>query len=358
LTKAKLFEVKWQPKKATPNKVNGANDVEVQFNPQTLKLTYANENKNANSPGGSASQYVGNGTTKLAVELVFDTSQTGKDVRYWSAKVGYFMKPSPQPNQSNKRVPPGVSFEWGSFVFPGIVDSLTETLDYFSEDGIPLRTTIALGISRLDISFPDLKPPGTAASGEPGTKPLTQARAGDNIPKVAGRNDNSANWKSVAAANNIDDPLRVPAGTMIDPTAGAAGGSGIGAGIGIGGGIGASAGIGASGGASAGFSAGLGGGIGFSAGASAGIGASASIGVSAGVGVSAGAGVGASAGVAASAGFGASAGIGASAGFGATASASASAGGGARANAAGSAGGSFGVGASAGASAGLALRAG
>src|SRR5215469_6263652 len=142
LAKAKLFEVKWQPKKAVPDKVNGKNDVEVQFNPATLKLTYANENKNANSPGGSASQYVGNGTTKLAVELLFDTSQTGTDVRYWSAKVGYFMQPTKQADPKNKRVPPGISFEWGTFSFPGIVDSLTETLDYFSEDGVPLRATI------------------------------------------------------------------------------------------------------------------------------------------------------------------------------------------------------------------------
>ena len=29
-----------------------------------------------------------------------------------------------------------------------------ETLDYFSEDGVPLRATIALGITRQDIVFP------------------------------------------------------------------------------------------------------------------------------------------------------------------------------------------------------------
>src|SRR5215469_18163429 len=104
LAKAKLFEVKWQPKKAVPDLVNGKNDVEMQFNPATLKLTYANENKNANSPGGSASQYVGNGTTKLAVELLFDTSQTGTDVRQWSAKVGYFLKPKDPKAAKDKRV--------------------------------------------------------------------------------------------------------------------------------------------------------------------------------------------------------------------------------------------------------------
>jgi hypothetical protein len=75
-------------------------------------------------------------------------------VRYWVAKVDYFIRAQAQRNQSNKRVPPGVSFEWGRFKFPGVVDSLQETLDYFSEDGVPLRATIALGITRQDIVFP------------------------------------------------------------------------------------------------------------------------------------------------------------------------------------------------------------
>jgi contractile injection system tube protein len=343
LAKATLYEVTWRPKKAEPIYVLGNNDVEVQFNPQTLKLTYANENKSANSPGGSASQYVGNGTTKLAVELLFDTSQTGTDVRYWSAKVGYFIQPTKQRDQKNKRVPPGISFEWGTFEFPGVVDSLQETLDYFSEDGVPLRATIALGISRLDIVFPDIAPPETAPSaGHPGTAPLDQARAGDNVAKMAAKRGDSANWKTRAAANNIDDPLHLPPGAMLDMNAGAS--ADVGASIGAG----ASAGIGA--GADAGFSAGLGGGVGFSAGAS----ATASAGIGAGIG--AGASVGVSGGIGASAGV--SAGLGASAGVGGGASLGASPGIGARANAAGSAGGSFGISTAAGASAGAGIQAG
>jgi hypothetical protein len=353
LAKATLYEVTWRPKKAEPVHVLGNNDVEVQFNPQTLKLTYANENKSANSPGGSASQYVGNGTTKLAVELLFDTSQTGTDVRYWSAKVGYFIQPTKQRDQKNKRVPPGISFEWGTFEFPGVVDSLQETLDYFSEDGVPLRATIALGISRLDIVFPDIAPPETAPSaGQPGTAPLDQARAGDNVAKMAAKRGDSANWKTRAAANNIDDPLHLSAGAMLDMNAGAS--AGVGASIGAG----ASAGIEA--GADIGFSAGLGGGVGFSAGASAtasaGIGAGASIGISGGISAGAGASVGVSGGAGASAGV--SAGLGASASVRGGASLGASAGIGARANAAGSAGGSFGISAAAGASAGAGIQAG
>jgi len=328
LAKAVIYEVKWLPKNPVPQKVSGA-DVTVQFNPQTLKLTYSNENKSGNQPGGSASQYVGSGTTKLAVDLLFDTSQTDTDVRHWTAKIGHFLRPKDQPDQSNKKVPPGICFEWGSFSFAGVADSMQETLDYFSEGGKPLRATIALGLSRLDIVFPkDLPDPGQPTpAGQPGTTQLTPTPNNKTVQQMAGNNGNSANWKSIAAANNIDDPLHVAPGTLLNLSAGVSVGVGVSVGIGVGAGV--SAGVG--------FSAGLGAGVGFSAGASAGIGG----GISAGAGISGG--IGASADIGGGIGIGASASVGggASTGFGV------------KANAAGSAGGSFGVGASAGAAAGL-----
>jgi Contractile injection system tube protein len=319
LKKAVIYEVKWLPNNPAPQKVSGA-DVTVQFNPDSLKLTYSNENKSGNTPGGSASQYVGSGTTKLAVQLLFDTSQTEADVRYWTAKVGYFLLPKKQADKSNKKSPPGICFEWGRFSFAGVADSMQETLEYFSEDGIPLRATIALGISRMDIVFPD-------AAAAPGTAPLSPTPSNTTLQKMAGTNGNSGNWKSIAAANNVDDPLRLPAGTMLDLSAGAS--------VGVGVGVGVSAGAGAT--ASAGFSAGLGGGVGFSAGVGGGV--SAGGGISGGIGASAGISGGASAGLGIS---GATTSAGASVGT--------SAGIGLKANAAGSSGGSFGANASAGAS--------
>jgi hypothetical protein len=351
IKKAKLAEVKWNPKKPEPEPVNGSHDVDVQFNPQTLRLTYANENKGGDQPGGSAKQFVGSGTTKLSVELLFDTSQSGTDVRWWTAKVGYFMQPQGSAKQKNKQVPPGVSFEWGTFRFPGVMDSLQETLDYFSDQGVPLRATVTLGITRQDIVFPtekDTGKPGTMAQGKPGTAPLNAVRAGDSVASMAGRDGNSGDWKGIAAANAIDDPLRLPTGQLLDLNAaagaGLTAGAGFGAAAGVAAGFGASAGVGAA----VGFSAGLGAGVGFSAGAGVSAGASAGFGASAG----ASAGFGASAG--ASAGFGASAG--ASAGFGA--SAGASAGFGASGAAGFGASGSAGFGASAGTSAGFGASAG
>jgi hypothetical protein len=312
LRKAKLIEMKWNGKSAAPTPVNGNNDLEVQFNPQTLKITYSTENKGGKQPGGSSKQFVGQGSSKLSVELLFDTSQSGTDVRWWTGKVAYFLGARRQSDPNNKRTPPGAQFAWGTFEFSGVVDSLQETLEYFSEDGTPLRATVQLGMTRLDIVFPDSERPGTTRSGQPGSQPLSPAPADGNLPKAAGRNGNSSDWKSVADANGVDDPLRVPPGKLLDLNAGVSGGLGVS--------LGASAQAGLSAGAAVGLSAGLGAGVGFSGGASAGaglgIGAGASAGIGGGLAISGGAGAGISGGLGVSGGAGAGIGLGASAGIG------------------------------------------
>ena len=72
LQKAQLIEMAPDLK----NTASGAQPVNVQFNPETLKVTYSNqvttsENKAAQT-GTAALQHVGQGTTKLAVQLSFD----------------------------------------------------------------------------------------------------------------------------------------------------------------------------------------------------------------------------------------------------------------------------------------------
>ena len=346
VAKAKLVEIQWDADQRQATPVSGGKTVDIQFNPESLKVTYANQNRGGNQPGGSGRQFVGSSTSKLSLELLFDTTEVREtsdnqnDVRKKTESVAYFIKPkAPQGNsRSSNRLPPGVSFEWGTFIFRGVVDSMDETLDYFSEQGVPMRATISLSIARQEIEFLFGSPgqasgrgPAAAGTPPPGAAPLKPAQDGDNVQKMAGREGRSNDWKPIAAANGIDNPLRLQAGALLNMSAGAriglsagasasvsAGASasfGAGASAGTSFGAGASLGVGSAVGLSAGgqigFSAGLGGGLGFSSGA----GAS----PSAGVGVSAGAG--ASFGTGASAGAGASLGLGASAGVSAGASA-------------------------------------
>ena len=368
-TKARLMVLDAATTKGQPV-APGTLALEVDFNPQSLKLTYQNKTDGGKTAKPSESQFVGRLDASLALELVFDTTQNlqagtaGQDVRQKTQKIFQLLLPKDSTNP--KSAPPIVRFEWGTFLFEGMIKSMNETLEYFASEGIPLRSTVALTISTttdllLFNNSVQKKPATDFARTPPGTQPQTQLPPGQSLQKAAGLNGDSADWRGIAAANNVDNPLRPPSGQPLTLSASAGAGVSIGAGASAGIGGNASVGLSAGGGAGAqvGFSAGIGGGVGFAAGASAGLslGASASAGVGAGASFGASASAGASFGASASAGasfgasasagasFGASAGVsgGTGAGIGASASAGASIGGSTNATTAGS---NFGIGTS------------
>ncbi|HYH78818.1 MAG TPA: hypothetical protein VEX86_03455 [Longimicrobium sp.] len=222
------------------NKDGGpAKKVVVQFNPETLKVSFSNQNAGGTQPSGSATQFVGAGTTKLSLELWFDvqlplhssTPNPGGDVRSLTSAVTYFMTPQDTTVDGvDGKLPPGVQFQWGTFLFKGTVDSLEESLEYFSEEGKPLRASMSLNISRQDmvVEFGDpakgvtseAAKAATAASGgkdspAPGTRPMQPARDGDTV-QAASAKAGVGDWKKVALANGIENPRLVPPGKLLD----------------------------------------------------------------------------------------------------------------------------------------------
>lgn len=248
--RAKLKHIKWDANQKSAKDGDPSKTVDVQFNPQTLKVSFSNKNAGGDQPGGSSKQFVGSGTTKLSVELLFDTTADGTDVRVNTEKVAFYVKADTGSGSGSgsNRVPPGVQFEWGSFIFRGTIESMDETLEYFSEEGVPLRANISLSISRQEIEFL----PGEKGEGGGAGVPLETAQFRDSIQGLAGRNGKSGDWKGIAAANNIDDPLRLSAGALINVNAGV--GLSVSGGIGVGG----SAGLSVSGGAGVSISGGAG----------------------------------------------------------------------------------------------------
>ena len=79
-----------------------------------------------------------------------------------------------------------------SFKFDGLMDSLEETLEFFSPEGKPLRASLALSLSQqsIEFSFAETNGEGGAAStgataGTPGTTPMEEAPAGSNFQDIA-----------------------------------------------------------------------------------------------------------------------------------------------------------------------------
>lgn len=223
---------------------NPNNRVQVQFNPDTLKVSFTNQivppeqgnpprsrTRNAQDQRGTAStQFVGKGSTKLSVQLWFDVTGLAPqgqseetDVRRLTQKVAYFITPKEEPPGSEKYVPPGIRFLWGTFQFDGIVESIEESLEYFSPEGKPLRASIALSVTQQRIQFEFAASPNAQSnnSAKPpvGAKPLTPAPAGSTLPGLAAKHGQGDNWQAIAQANNIENPRQMQPGQLIDMNA-------------------------------------------------------------------------------------------------------------------------------------------
>jgi hypothetical protein len=208
------------------NEINLDKKCQVQFNPETLKVSFANQiatqSGTGDQKGTPSRQFVGAGTTKLSLQLWFDVSapmppeqQAEQDVRKLTAKVAYFITPKPE---GDKFLPPGVRFIWGSFQFDGIMESMEESLEFFSSDGRPLRASVTINLSQQKITeFKFAKESG------PGTRPLTPAPSGKSLPSIADNQGKGDSWQLIAALNNIENPRLLQPGQLLDLNVGVGG---------------------------------------------------------------------------------------------------------------------------------------
>lgn len=222
--------------------LQGAKDhwTKVQFNPDSLKVSFANQLTTPSGAGDKngpqANQFVGAGTTKLSVTLVFDvTSEIPNglpevdDVRRLTERIAFFIIAEGKPkNKPTTFIPPAVRFIWGSFQFDGFMESMDETLELFSPEGRPLRATVAIGLTQQKITTfkfhgADNESPAVTRKGRsaPGTSPVTEAPAGSNLQSLAAGQAGigigvSGGWQAIASANGIENPRLLNPGALID----------------------------------------------------------------------------------------------------------------------------------------------
>jgi hypothetical protein len=153
------------------------------------------------------------------------------DVRRLTQKVIFFMTPQASDSDPKKLAPPGVSFRWGSFKFDGIVEGLEETLEFFSAEGLPLRSNVTLTLSQQKILVSDFSGDGKVPNA-PGQKPLHAARQNQSVQGMAAAAGKNG-WQGIASANGIEDPMRLSPGQLIDLNASVGGGISIGATVAI-----------------------------------------------------------------------------------------------------------------------------
>lgn len=228
--------------------------VDVHFNPASLQYTVANT-QDPQKKNGNGVQFVSQSTAKLTMDLVFDTTLSGEDVRKTTDKMAKLLRPY---QDGGGKVPPSVEFGWGLYAFTGIVEQYKETLDFFSAGGVPLRSSVNITLSSNTVVFDSARNPNASVDGQGGAEPvvvpdtagpssvansLGDPRAARAIASASG----SASLRfgggaslAVAGSVSLSPPTVFSAGGGLGLSAGAGIGVGGGIGIGIGGGAGLS----------------------------------------------------------------------------------------------------------------------
>ena len=229
--------------------------IPVQFNPNSLRINYTNTLAAERSTGKSSSpapQYIDKSESTFAVQLIYDTTVPGPaqgefswtkesvagnenylnekktgaatheantDVRNLTKKItDQFIDPTQSPQSKGHSVPRKCQFEWGAFIFRGMVTSYSETLDFFSPEGIPLRATVALTLKEDSFQFEQVQIAAkqraavefaAALNAPPPTSPAPPGAPAGIAPAPAAAaaavGKNPRDWRDVALLNGVED---------------------------------------------------------------------------------------------------------------------------------------------------------
>jgi hypothetical protein len=227
-----------------------ATEIEVQFNPASLVYTVENSTKQA-AGHPVAEQFAGQFSGKLAMDLQFDTTDSGSDVRLTTSVIAGFMQGSANASRNNtgasSQAQPLLSFRWGAYEFIGAMESFKEVIDFFSAEGVPLRSLVSIALTRQDQIFSSASD-STNVFGNLSSGSVVPTGAGDSATGLAARGGQPSAARQLGSDNNLDSlrftggaSLQVNSGIQFNAAAGFTSSSSAGISLGIS--TGASAGL-------------------------------------------------------------------------------------------------------------------
>lgn len=209
----------------------------VDGDPKTLKLTFmynpaelttaksANWNRPQQKGAGSAGrpQFTGAGPQTVQMEIWFD-AWDAVDANVSRSVMTLFEWTKPTPTSIAKKLPrpPVLGFQWGTNLILADLKFFLKTVNakyvLFKPDGTPVRASATISLEEVPEDPPRKQNP---SSGSRESRRSHLVGAGDSLHSVAYREYGDASlWRGIAAFNEIDDPLRVAAGTrLLVPTA-------------------------------------------------------------------------------------------------------------------------------------------
>jgi len=192
-------------------------EIGFQFNPKELSLTKNAKWKREAQPNAKKSappQFLGSDPSKLSLEMFLDATDKMDDkVVKKVEQLFACCVATEETRQHGKGSPPWVIFTWGGMTgFPAYVESVTAKYTLFTPGGVPVRAICTVNLEEISGEQGGQNP----TSGALAARDEHVLVAGDSLPAVAFRAYGSADlWREIAAANDIDDPMRLRPGRRL-----------------------------------------------------------------------------------------------------------------------------------------------
>jgi len=188
-----------------------------QFNPKELSIQKSaswqrKPSREAETAGPV--EFKGSEPCKLSMELFFDATDS-MDTSVVTRVDQLFSCCVPTTASLGRKTasPPLVVLHWGNTVsFAAFVTSVQAKYTLFTADGVPIRAICSVTMEEMPGNPPKQNP----TSGALAARALHTLVAGDSLASIAYREYGDPNlWRPLAVFNNIDDPLRLRAGTSL-----------------------------------------------------------------------------------------------------------------------------------------------
>lgn len=182
----------------------------VSFYPTEYRLGSRTRYDTASRPGRTdpTTQFVGGDPDTLSMELVFDTYETGGDVRReYLDRFDRLLR-----NDEEGGAPPLCRVTWGSLDFTGALVSTDRRFTLFARDGTPLRARVGVQFTR--VTSREVEPAEASAPTE--QRRVRIVERGDTLWAIAGEEyGDPTEWRTIADANGVEDPRTLRVGTEL-----------------------------------------------------------------------------------------------------------------------------------------------
>ena len=188
--------------------------IQALFNPKEYTIAKSvpwNPHASAGLDAPEMQFTTGQGET-LNLELFFDTYEEGTNVRTHTEQLHQFAL-----IDSEIHRPPLLLVSWGALMFRGVVESISHRFTMFLESGLPVRATVTLSLRQAASATEQQE---QIKKQSPDHAKIHAVQRGETLQMIASREyDDPGEWRRIADANGIDDPLQVEPGRrlMIPP---------------------------------------------------------------------------------------------------------------------------------------------